>query len=645
MLPIFILRLSLIHMITLRYISVLCLLLPLYSYAYGQNSSTLTELLSQSYDAKLAEDEMWHKLLHYKKSYSGYESEVVSDDFFYSKSGRTDPQSELTASLTAMLNPSAEINTHAQCRFPARYKWLKKKLNFSDEISIGGEMCPDYEKWTLDGDIEGISLVFASGHLSNPASFYGHILLKFNTESEKDQLNLLDTSLNYGAIMPENENAILYVLKGLFGGYDGSYTNQQFYRHNHRYAENELRDLWDYKLNLSQEKVNGIVDHSWELLGAKFTYYFLKQNCGYKMAELLNLVIDYPLLPSFKEWAMPSDVLTQLMEASDGGIKLVKDISLIKSRQNEFRDKFQLLTLTEKTITLKFIKQKEEEETQSVLALSSESNKRIIDTLFDYYAFILTKKDADVKAIEARRRVLLLSRLKLDTEELNWPETAPTPPPHKSQNSSMLQASYIYNDQLGAGALIRFRPAYYDFLSLNRGRAPYTQMSMLDLSAVVRNNKISLKHLDLLKIETLNISPTGLSEDGDFAWKVGVGIREQNLSCVGCLHGYLSGGIGKAYSVADKMAIYLMATGELVGFGAEGVQVKTGINLGLVSNFNDYWQTHLETGIRESITSGHKLQKFVSWENRFGNSTNWDTRLKFTYHDAAEITFGAGFYW
>ena len=642
--PNFILRLFLIHMIIFRFISIFYLLFSLFSVAHGQNLTALPELLSQAKNANLAENEMWYKLLHYKKSNSRYESEVVSKDFFFSSTGRTDPQSELTATLTAMLRPPSDINTHAQCRFPARYKWLKKELSLSDETAIGTEMCPDYVKWTLDEKIDGISLIFASGHLSNPASFYGHILLKFNTENTSNELNLLDTSLNYGAIMPENENALLYIFRGLFGGYDGSYTNQQFYRHNHKYAENELRDLWNYELNLSKEQVSGIVDHSWELLGAKFTYYFLKQNCGYKMAELLNLVIDHPLLPSFKEWAMPSDTLSQLVEANNNGKKLVKDITLIKSRQNEFRDKFKLLTLAEKSIAVDFINQKKGE-APSILSLEPASNKRVIDTLFDYYAFILTKEDADIKTIEARRRTLLLSRLKLDTKELNWPKSDPAPPPHKSQKSSMVQASYIYNDKLGSGALIRFRPAYYDFLSLNRGRAPYTQMSMMDLSAVIRNNKISLKHLDLLKIETLNISPTGLSEDGNFAWNVGAGIREQNLNCLGCLHGYLSGGIGKAYSIDDKLAVYLMATGELVGFGKEGIQVKTGVKMGLVSNFNDYWQTHLETGVRESITSGHKLQKFVSWENRFGNSTIWDTRLKFTYHDAAEITFGAGFYW
>ena len=135
--------------------------------------------------------------------------------------------------------------------------------------------CPAYRAYAVNGEIESVSLVYATGYLSNPASFYGHILLKFNTRGGVLANELLDQSVNYGAAVPRGENPVVYILKGLFGGYDATFSNQQFFRFNHAYAENELRDLWEYVLRLHPDEIDQLVAHSWELLGRNFDYYFL----------------------------------------------------------------------------------------------------------------------------------------------------------------------------------------------------------------------------------------------------------------------------------------------------------------------------------------------------------------------------------
>jgi hypothetical protein len=612
---------------------------------FSQEANQIETLIRQSEAKQLSFSKEWHKLLHYKSSKSKVISDVKSADFFLNNNGRFDSNAELNDTIKAMLDQKAAGNNHAQCRFPARFKWLKNNLTWPEDNLFDGSFCTDYNKWKMDDDIKSISLIFASGHLSNPASFYGHILLKFNSKNEQNELSLLDTSLNYGAVPPDNENALVYVIKGLTGGYNASFTNQQFYRYNHTYAENDLRDLWNYELDLSQNQIALLVDHSWELLGQEFTYYFLKQNCGYKMAELLNLVIDKPLLPSVKNWAMPSDILTSLADERKHGKKLIKNITIIKSRQNSFRDKFVLLTNTEKKAVSNFILNNDLENLPSVLENEINSNKKVIDTLLDYYAFSLTKKNADPKSIETRRRAILLSRLKLDTKDIEWPSSSPKPPPHKSQNSSMLQTSIVHNDKLGTGVELRFRGAYYDYLSNNSGRSPFTQMSMIDLTMVHQQNKISLKKLDLIHVETLNISPTNLPEDKAFAWKVKAGVKKQNLSCDGCLHGYLSGGIGKGYLVNNNSAVYGMVTGEVSAFGEKTLELNTGLTAGFITGYDDWWKSHVELGFQKSVTSSQKIRKFISWENRFSNSKWWDIRLKIEYDKATEFKISAGYYW
>jgi len=49
--------------------------------------------------------------------------------------------------------------------------------------------------------------------------------------------------------------------------------------------------MWEYELALSPDEVEQITAHTWELLRTRYAYYFFKQNCAYRMSELLGLVI------------------------------------------------------------------------------------------------------------------------------------------------------------------------------------------------------------------------------------------------------------------------------------------------------------------------------------------------------------------
>ena len=132
--------------------------------------------------------------------------------------------------------------------------------------------CTDYQEWLVTPNITSVNLLFVSGYLANPSSFQGHLLIRFDNSTAE----FLNNTTNYGAIIPENENPILYIVKGLFGGYDATYTDQQFYRFNHNYVESDMRDIWQYEFNLSIKERQFLAAHTWELLGQKFTYYFLE---------------------------------------------------------------------------------------------------------------------------------------------------------------------------------------------------------------------------------------------------------------------------------------------------------------------------------------------------------------------------------
>ena len=60
----------------------------------------LAELIDKGLQDKLASEQEWHLLLHYREDlFGGYTSEQDDPGFFMSPDGKTDPQAELDATL------------------------------------------------------------------------------------------------------------------------------------------------------------------------------------------------------------------------------------------------------------------------------------------------------------------------------------------------------------------------------------------------------------------------------------------------------------------------------------------------------------------------------------------------------------------
>ena len=62
-----------------------------------------------------------------------------------------------------------------------------------------------------------------------------------------------------------------------------------YYRKVREYNDIESRDIWEYKLKLSEEEVSRVLLHLWEMQRAEFDYYFLDENCSYQLLSLLDV--------------------------------------------------------------------------------------------------------------------------------------------------------------------------------------------------------------------------------------------------------------------------------------------------------------------------------------------------------------------
>jgi hypothetical protein len=238
-------------------VSILLCLGPLLLTPYGAigdiiapyEADYLQALIAQARHKKLADQRLWHLLLHYKPTlFGGFESEADGRGFFFHPHGKVDPHGELEATLGAFFSRTASDDQqapdwqHPQCRFPARYHWLKAQLAL-DSGKLPEQPCRRFEAWREALDPGSVSLIFASHYMSNPASMFGHTLLRLNHRQRQGSQSLLDYGINYAAITT-TRNGFLYAILGITGGFEGRFASFPYYMKVQEYGNLESRDPW-----------------------------------------------------------------------------------------------------------------------------------------------------------------------------------------------------------------------------------------------------------------------------------------------------------------------------------------------------------------------------------------------------------------
>ena len=187
--------------------------------------SYLSQLLQRAHQAHLADEREWHLLLHYRANlFGGFTSEQDEPGFFLSPEGKTDPQTELDATLTQFFSPElvGRSKQPAQCAFVARSIWLKERLSI-DPGQLPPMRCERFERWFEEFHAQSITLVFPSAFMNNPASMFGHTLLRIDQEGQTPQTRILAYTINFAADVPKDEG-LAYPVRGIFGGYRGYFS-------------------------------------------------------------------------------------------------------------------------------------------------------------------------------------------------------------------------------------------------------------------------------------------------------------------------------------------------------------------------------------------------------------------------------------
>ncbi|WP_017444655.1 DUF4105 domain-containing protein [Gayadomonas joobiniege] len=579
---------------------------------------------------QLSQHPTWLRLLHIETGLFTRQGRLSQNDFYLSTQGALDPKQELTATIHQFTQAPK-----TQCRFPARKLWLTTQLK---QLKLPEVTCPNYSDYQQAFKANSVSLVYASGYLGNPASMFGHLLLKLN---QNHNTKLLDNTFSYGAIVPASDNKLEYIFNGITGGYQGRFSNQKYHHHQLAYNETELRDMWEYQLNFSPMQIKFLLAHLWELENHSLTYYFFRENCAYQLAKLIELVSNVNLMVDFKPWVMPFDVIKKLTHSSNE--HLLGKIIYHPSRQEQLYEKYIQLTASEKRDVTQIING-DKQIIESLIDRDATSSKRIIDTLYDYFAFLEQKNKSLTDNQTSTRHKLLNHRFKLPSGKPDWLSNRPKAP-HTAQPSSKVSISQIYNTEYGSANLINFRAGYYDFLTANSARVPWSELIAFDVSLLIHDHNVSLREFIFFSINNLNVTKTGLPEDKAYAWSLSSGYGAKNLACLNCAEFFVSGNVGQSWTLTPGSVFNLSLANKIQFSDLSSFQLSTGPEIEAVLLLTPWWAMSVKTGRAFNISASEDSSNYLIWEQSFSTNENWDIRTAIQYDKAFEYSFSVAKYW
>ncbi|MBX3039789.1 MAG: DUF4105 domain-containing protein [Bdellovibrionaceae bacterium] len=485
-------------------------LLPVFLFPSSGRTQVATveeQVWTLAQSKKLTQDRQWLRLLHFRTTWLGTESDVDSANFFSSPQGKTDPSAELREFIRAIFLPEAVSATQdksALCRFPARYEWLKRNL---PEISAWpSHPCPLLTRFRDEVRGPSVSMVFSSYYLNNPSSAFGHTFLRVNKEaSPKDgvRYELLDYGFNYAANV-DTDNALVYGVKGLFGGFHGQFTSVPYYYKVREYNNAESRDLWQYQLSLTPAQVAVLVDHLWELGPAQIDYWYLTENCSFHMLSVLEAADpDLNLLSGLKKYVIPADTIQVLMKAPG----LVSEVTYRPSIRTQLLHRFDRLNAKEKDVAHRVVENRD-------LALLAEipdveRQSLILDGVLDLvdFRYPYEVQIATDPVTLFKNKVLSARGANPHISEPLKIETPGNDRPHDGHGSRRLGIGWRKNHLGGEGLLLEHRFALHDLYEGQTGYPDGAQISMFEMDFIYSPVEKSFLLDQLVLFEVISRSP------------------------------------------------------------------------------------------------------------------------------------------
>ncbi|HHX3347932.1 TPA: DUF4105 domain-containing protein [Acinetobacter baumannii] len=581
---------------------------------------------------KLDQDITWQRLMYANKN---QKSEVTYAGYFLSENGKNNLKEELKADISALFIPTQD-NQSIRCKFPARSQWLIQQLGIQ-ENELPQVKCSEFENWIGQIKPYKATLIYATDFMGNPSSMFGYTLLRLDPKDQQ-QLNLVSYAVNYAATVAGNDNWS-YAWKGLTGQYPGEYSLMPYYRKVKEYGDFESRDLWEYELNLSPEETRFLVSHIWEMQHVSFPYYFVSDNCAYRLLGLVDLVKpESHLQEKFNYASIPMETIKAMQQQGLTKAPVYRPALETQLLAQAHQHGASLAKVAHQ-LAMKPIK----ESSETLKSFSPSDQAKILEMAYDdlYLQFIGRKVEESFAQPQLRQLLALRSQIDLDKQrqEPKRPSTEPTQG-HNARNVS-LKLGEVQGDKF---IEIGHRQAYHDLIDPQGGYRAGTQLLFLNGNAQWRDDHLKLEHLDLLEVNSYNpIQPfkTPLTWGFNLGWRqeaVHDGVYNDEKQ-----HGVASFNAQVGYSLADYERKYI-CYGQVQTYVQAGSNLDKGWRVGVgptlgcmnqwLEKFNtvvqvelpywedqNQWNLRLNTQWQYAINSNNAIR--FNWDYEKQNHLDW----------------------
>ena len=549
----------------------------------------------------------WLKLLHYYKNFGGYKGLITTETFYLNPNGRTNPQAELETEI-------AEFQTgDAKCRFPARFNLLKDNGFVSGDLSD----CTEYQAFMKDVQPNGVTLLFTDAYMNNPASMFGHTLVRIDTARKGTQM--LAHGSNFG-VTSGADTGLPFIIKGLFGGYDGKYSFNPYWTIINTYNNIEHRDIWEYKLNLSDEEQLKFVNHLYEMKDAKIQYFFLTKNCSYMILELLEAVRpSLELSKDYNYYAIPLDTLKTVREVPG----LVGKINYRPARYTKIKHQLKQMNNAQYAAFRKGIK----EHNYEMADLSEVEQRQVLETEYQYYQYKYTKGEMELKEYRKNSFAVLRRRSALPAAEELKPEGSDPSLSHGSYQISF--GGGVYNHK--SFEQINIRPAYTGLTDDNTGLIRGAGVKVLETVWRYYNQTHKLVLQNFTGLNIYSLVPADriflpYSYRTDFSLQREYNPQNQD-------EGYVANfkmGMGTTLGLTERMWLYglLNARGQYGGFIPDNYWVGLAPEVGTYADFSPL-RIHLSAE-QTFATARFGNRLLYKADIAVGLSKNWSLGFEYT---------------
>jgi hypothetical protein len=588
---------------------------------------------------ELSKSSAWQNLLHYRPQGIARTNYSQGDDpkFFLNKNGNVDPYAEIITSLHEFSKINIPDNNSAQCRFPARYHWLKSQLPTHTFVD---QACSKFDVFfnTING--YSLTIIYPSSYLNSPSSMYGHTLVRIDRQ-DTSRSELLAYSVNFAANADLTDNDIVFSYKGLAGGYPGVVSVTPYYQKVKEYSGLESRDIWEYKLNIEKQHVDQFVRHIWETQDTWFDYFFISENCSYRLLALLDAAVpSLNLARQFPAATVPVDTVRILQTKG-----LVKEVIYRPSVANELSSMRRQVSTIIQELAIKLVLNPDTLQTHDFKNLTPIEQAQALELAYSYSRYLSVQEKRASPALRRTSLTLLSQRSKIAAKDVFMSVPTPTFRDDEGHNTQRLQFSAGESNE-ESFSQVGFRMTYHDLLDPVAGFLPGAQIQMLDLK---------LRHYQhkKLKVQTLNvIDITSLSTRNNFlkpaAWRVS-GAFKRLLGSDGLSYWTLNGGRGIAYDTVGGIAYGLLESELAAGNDLDkGYRITAGAKLGWLYQNND-WQINTHVQWMDDIAGmqGQETHYNLGWA--YNPSQNIQLRVKFKHQQwltdgINEVSLGLGAY-